>query len=226
MKPKDLKIPFADKTWHLLIKNQIFYVPAAKNNETAFIFPSWEEIFGNTHPIKMEYCSGNGDWIVEKARTNPQYNWIALEKKYERVRKIWSKGQNYDLKNLFIISGEGFEVTTHFIHKNSLSEVFINFPDPWPKRRDHKHRIIQPLFLDALASVMQDKATLHIVTDDMPFSDSIIKIVNNNPSFVNTFDAPFFKVGNEDYGSSYFRELWESQGKEIRFHQFLKKTIV
>lgn len=226
MKPKDLQLPFPYNKWKLLIKNQIFYVPSKSCAEETFIFPGWEAIFGNNHPVKLEYCSGNGTWIAKKAQKHPEYNWVALEKKYTRVRKIWAKSQNYELKNLFILAGEGLDITKRFIPRNSLSEVFINFPDPWPKRRDHKHRIIQESFLKELACVMEEKAQLTVVTDDEEYSKAIIKTVDNSSYFTMNLPSPYYKTDYLDYGSSYFEELWKSQGKEIRYHIFENKEGV
>ena len=148
MKPDNLKRPFAWDERKILIKDRIWYIPDRYIDPGTFSFPGWnhDEGFDNDNPVCIEYCSGNGAWIAEKAYANPHINWVAIEKRFPRVRKIWSKIRHMGLKNLFVICGEGDNATRRYFPSESADNIFINFPDPWPKKRHAKYRIVQKAF--------------------------------------------------------------------------------
>lgn len=102
-----------------MIHDRVWYVPERTAAPSDFVFPGWEhpDLFGNGNPVIMEYCSGNGAWIANKAIQNPHLNWVAVERKFERVRKIWSKVKNHGLANLIVICGEAHNATERFFQK-------------------------------------------------------------------------------------------------------------
>jgi len=91
MKPKKLTYPYSWQERRPLIKGGIFYVPDYYQEHDRSLFPSFETLFGNKHPVHIEYCSGNGEWVIDKALNHPELNWIAVEKKFERVSKFIRK---------------------------------------------------------------------------------------------------------------------------------------
>src|SRR3990167_10207769 len=95
---KDLKIPFEEGEGGALFLDQFLYLPKRGKME-----PQQFTFFENLQPIAIEFCSGNGHWIQERATQFPHLNWIAVEKKFERARKIWVKAKRYCLKNLFVV---------------------------------------------------------------------------------------------------------------------------
>jgi len=222
MKPEDLKSPFKWDERCVLIKDRIWYVPDYYEHYDNFTFPGWNspEVFGNSNPVKVEYCSGNGAWVAEKAAADPQSNWVAVEKRFIRTRKIGSKIHNMHLNNLFSICGEAFNVTSRYFPPASVDEVYINFPDPWPKKRHAKHRIIQQRFLDEMVRILKPKGTITFVTDDPDYSILTIQEFQQHPNFESCYPEPFFTTEFPGYGTSYFEELWREKGKIIRYHRF------
>lgn len=225
MRPEDLKSPFSWNERHVTLHDRVWYVPPHCNPEDNFVFPGWEspDFFGNSNPVKIEYCSGNGAWIAEKAAAHPEINWVAIERKFARTRKIWSKIKNLNLSNLLIICGEGYNVTNRYFPAGSVSEIFINFPDPWPKNRHAKNRIIQKPFVSLMQHTLKPQGTLTFVTDDANFSEWTIDILSQDSGFEMGYPAPYYITEHAEYGTSYFDQLWREKGKLIRYHQFRKK---
>lgn len=182
-----------------------------------------KKIFENKNKVFIEYCSGNGKWIIEKALKNPNINWIAVEKKFLRAKKIWQKMKNKNINNLLVVFGEGHTFTKFYLPKNSIFCVFINFPDPWPKRRHAKHRLVSKDFIKELEKVTVKDAKFFFVTDDMDTCDRILKTAfsQNLKSFLK---KPYFVENIEGYGTSHFEELWRSKGKKIKYLQFFKES--
>lgn len=227
MKPEDLKSPFSFDERQILIKDHVWYVPEYYDKYQNFSFPGFsdEQVFGNDQPVFLEYCSGNGSWIAAKAESNKNINYVACELKFGRVRKIWSKIKNLKLNNLFAICGEGFIVTSQYLKDESVDGIYINFPDPWPKKRHAKHRIIQQPFLNQLARILKPSGTITFVTDDIAYSDWTIEMFMQNENFSSVYEAPFYSNEFSGYGTSFFDQLWREKGRLIRYHQFRKKSL-
>lgn len=225
MKPNDLKPPFSWHQRHVLVLDHVFYVPEYYTDYAQFQFPGWSDpaIFGNAHPVHVEYCSGNGDWIAQKAAENPDVNWVAIEKQFDRVRKIWAKLKNRNLKNLLILCGEGIAATSHFLPTESVEEIYVNFPDPWPKARHEKNRLVSPPFLKQAERILKNEGGVTLVTDDVGYCEWTIKQFMHAESFLPHYPEPFFTTDLPEYGSSYFETLWRSQGKEIHYLRFNKR---
>src|SRR6476659_4717975 len=102
MKESDLKRPTTWEARKVVIADDVWHIPEYYDAYQTFIFPGWdsESLFGRDAPVMVEYCSGNGTWILEKARQHPTQNWVAVEKRFDRVRKIWAKMRKRQVQNL------------------------------------------------------------------------------------------------------------------------------
>lgn len=200
-----------------MIENGVFFVPDYYSRHQEFVFPAWSEIFGNGNRVVIEYCAGNGTWIAERAKDG-NCNWVAVEWDFERVRKIWSKMKNYGLKNVLIICGEVLTFTREYLKDDSVDQVYVNFPDPWPKEKHAKNRIFQRSFVEQLARVTRSKGTVTVATDDATYGDQIFREMRAVPEWVSYFSD--YTTEWEGYGASYFDSLWRGKGKEIRYFQF------
>lgn len=221
-KPKDFKIPFTKNTAKITLENKTLFIPP-NTDTSSFTFPAWNDtaLFGNNHPVYVEFCSGNGEWIIEKAIKNPLINWVAVEIRFDRIRKIWSKIQNNKLSNLSLIFGDARIFSKQFAQNNSISRLYVNFPDPWPKKRHAKHRVINDqLFLDASRILTADGSFI-FVTDDSDYSNIFVEHVNRF-SHLFTHKAPLTSAPPSDYGTSFFDTLFRSQGKSIHYHEMIK----
>ncbi len=226
MKPKDLKSQYTWDTRCIKLEDGVFYVPSHYPNYGSFTFPGWahSDVFGNENPVNVEYCSGNGAWIATKAMEFPNENWVAVEKRFDRVRKIWSKKKNHGLNNLFIVCGEAQTFTEHYIPKGSVKDIFINFPDPWPKKRHAKHRLMQSDFVDMMGQVIKKEGALTLVTDDPDYSIRSTDVLLQHDAFESLYPMPFYQTSLTGYGSSYFDALWRQKGRQIRYHRY-RKTV-
>lgn len=222
MKPKDLKSPYRWADRKPLLEDRVFYVPDYYDNHQEWPFPGWKTIFGNDKPVIIEYCTGNGTWLAEKAKDSSK-NWVAVEWRFERVRKIWSKMKNYGLANFFIISGEAQTFTREYLPEACVDGVYINFPDPWPKDKHAKNRLFQQSFIEQLARTVKPGGTVTVVTDDATYSEQISREMLTHPVWVSDFPAPYYTTEWEGYGTSYFDTLWREKGKAIHYFQFRHK---
>jgi tRNA (guanine-N7-)-methyltransferase len=222
MEKKALKIPCSWEERKPCLIDRVFFVPSYYDKHHLFsenLFLQ-NRMFKEDKPIILEYCSGNGEWIIQKAKAHPDIHWIAVEMRLDRVKKIYSKLQNHNLENLFIIYGEGFTFSKYYIPDNALSSVFINFPDPWPKKRHAKHRLMNEEFVEELSRTVQPLGKLFFVTDDSDSVDRVKSVVfQQKSSWHSLYDDPYYVNSWQDYGSSYFDGLWRQKGRQIHYMQ-------
>jgi tRNA (guanine-N7-)-methyltransferase len=224
MKPKDLKPRYLWRERKVYIEDSVFFIPSFYSSYEEFHFPGWEAVFQNQNPVNVECCSGNGMWIINKALESPSMNWVAVDLDFERVRKIWAKVKNNNLTNLFIVCGDANLAVKYYFPKKSVENVFINFPDPWPKNSHAKKRLMQREFVQGVMECMKEGGSFTLTTDDRTYSDRSIALLTQFQDLTSVFDQPYYTIEFPGYGSSYFEELWRSRGKEIRYHQFEKKS--
>ena len=207
---KDLTIPFRWEERRHIFLEKFLYVPKKYDSKLHGSAVDWACLFGNDLPIAMEFCSGNGQWILEKAKQHREYNWVAVEMQFCRARQIWRKLQNENLSNVYVVCCEGLEFLNYYVSPKSISQSFVNFPDPWPKRSHAKHRIIQRPFVTRLKEVLDPNGLVTLTTDSFAYRDQMLEEFAQWPS---TFQPPFFCTNG--YGKSFFADLWRGKGREI-----------
>ena len=205
MRPKDLKNPNTWQSRAPAIVDNVLFVPTYYQAHESFEMPEF-----NT-PLSIEYCSGNGEWIALLAEKNPDKTYIAVEMQFPRVRKIWSKSQNRGLKNLFIVCGAAQDFTKYYLQTPCVDHFYVNFPDPWPKKRHAKHRLIQTPFIDEMTQIASSHAKATFVTDDLPYATQMRIVMQSHPSWT-LEDEQILKEGE---GESFFDRLWRSKGRSI-----------
>lgn len=218
MKTKELQRPFFFTDRKIVFQDEVLFIPEYYSDFHTYIFPSWSQIFGNNHPVVIEYCAGNGKWIIEKAKSQPNTNWVAVEKRFDRVKKIWLNKKNHSLNNLFIICSEGNTFTTQYAPDDTIDRVYINFPDPWPKTKHAKHRIMHEAFKQQLHRILRKDGKVILTTDDRNYLDKSIALMQGSSFLLDQLieDPKFF-------GDSYFSTLWQNMGRKIYYAEFGKR---
>lgn len=219
MRPKQLQFPYSWEERRPLVHEEVLVIPRYFDRHELFDFSA---LVPAKRSLAIEYCSGNGDWVVERAQKESQYLWVAVERQFARVRKIWSKMRNQGVDNLLIVCGEALTFTKHYLQSSSVDAIYVNFPDPWPKQRHAKHRLIQRPFVDALSRVAKRQAQAVYATDDPNYASQIIAEMEGNPSWQTLLPDPFFTYEWENYGRSWFQELWERKGRKLHFIQYVR----
>ncbi|MES2344860.1 MAG: tRNA (guanosine(46)-N7)-methyltransferase TrmB [Chlamydiota bacterium] len=226
MKPKNLKCPFTWEQRKPVLQNKVLYVPEYYDKHAEWEMPAFDhhDFFGNSNEVFIEYCSGNGLWIAEQAQKNPHINWIAVEHDFERVRRVWAKINNYNLSNLIVVSGEALMFTRYYLADCSISRMYMNFPDPWPKRKHAKNRLVQRPFVEEITRILKEGAQAIFVTDDEVYMQQISSEIRAHPLWKPSYPEPFFITDWPEYGNSSFDVLWRKKGKTIHYLQFEKKS--
>ncbi len=150
----------------------------------------FEQVFGRKAPTILEIGFGMGETTAQIAQVHPENNYLGIEVHTPGVGSLLKLIVENELTNLRLVQHDAVEVLTHMIAPASLAGAHIFFPDPWPKKRHHKRRLIQPSFISLLASRLAPGAYLHSATDWQEYAEQILAVFTAEPALANT--APGF----------------------------------
>ncbi len=134
-------------------------------------------IFGRAAPRVLEIGFGNGESLLEQASANPSMDFIGIEVHEPGVGHCLLQSQAAGISNLRLIRHDAIDVMRHQIPDASLIRINLYFPDPWPKKRHHKRRILQYEFLQMLSRKIEAGGTLHIATDWENYAEQIDALI-------------------------------------------------
>ena len=141
------------------------------------------ETFEAARPLEVELGSGDGSFLALYARSHPEHNFLGVERLLGRLRKLDRKGLRFGLSNLKLIRLEASYVVEYLLPPGSVHAMHIYFPDPWPKRRHHKHRLINPRFVEAVQPALEPGGRIYLRTDDAEYHAQISEVFGLNPAF-------------------------------------------
>ena len=141
--------------------------------------------FGNDHPVILEIGFGNGEATWRMARDHPEQNFLGVEVHRPGIGHLLLALQREGLDNVRVACVDAVEWLRYRMEPASLDGVRIYFPDPWPKKRHHKRRMIQPEFIELLASRMKAGAILHLATDWAPYAEHMLEVMRESRGFEN-----------------------------------------
>jgi tRNA (guanine-N7-)-methyltransferase len=143
-------------------------------------------LFGRDAPKILEIGFGMGETTAAIAQAHAENDYLGIEVHTPGVGALLRRIAKLGLSNVHLIQHDAVEVLQHMIAPTTLDGVHIFFPDPWPKKRHHKRRLIQAPFLALLASRMKAGATLHLATDWEDYALEMLEVLRAEPALKNT----------------------------------------
>jgi tRNA (guanine-N7-)-methyltransferase len=175
------------------------------------------DVFGRKAPLVLEIGSGMGETTAAIAQARPDVDFIAVEVHGPGVGSLLNRIDASKLSNLKVIRHDAIEVLEKMIPDAALSAIHLFFPDPWPKKRHHKRRLVQPEFAALAARKLAPGATLHAATDWPDYADHMNSVLSGEPA-LRRADAGFaarpatkFEARGQRLGHS-IRELYFRRG--------------
>lgn len=151
-------------------------------------FAGW---FGRQAPMLLEIGSGMGETTAQLAAAQPELNYLAVEVYQPGLGQLLLRIENLGLTNLRLLRGDAIDVLAEHIEPDSLAGVRVFFPDPWPKKRHHKRRLVQPEVVALVASRLAPGAVLHLATDWAAYAEHMRAVCAGEPLLRNAFpDEP------------------------------------
>jgi tRNA (guanine-N7-)-methyltransferase len=146
-------------------------------------------VFGRIAPVVVEVGSGMGETTARIAAENPDTDYLAIEVHAPGVGSLLRHVAEEGLTNVRIVQHDAVEVLRDMIPEGSLAAIHVFFPDPWPKKRHHKRRLVQPGFAALAASRLARGGRLHVATDWQEYAEQVLAVLSGVPGLRNTAEA-------------------------------------
>lgn len=149
------------------------------------------QLFGRSAPVTLEIGFGNGEALVALAAAHPGEDFLGIEVHRPGVGHLMLRAEALGLRNLRVACRDAVEVLEHCVPDASLDSVLLYFPDPWPKKRHHKRRIVQPPFVDLVTRKLRCGGRLRLATDWQNYADQMLAVTTACESLVNEAGAGY-----------------------------------
>lgn len=203
-----------------LITSPVF-VPEAKLTKAG----SFAALFGNDNPLVLEIGCGIGDFIIQIAKRHPEQNFIAIDIFNQGCRQTCSRIESSGLENIRMMRIEARYLMHHYLGKDSLQMIYINCPDPWPKKSHRKRRLLNQDFLNLVLYCLEPEGTLNFTTDFADYGETSGELLTAEPRLNNRHQTPYtHELG--DYPISKYMRRFLELGQPIYFCSYTKKTGV
>jgi len=173
---------------------------------------NWRELFGNDHPVEMEIGMGKGTFLVEQAKARPEVNFFGIEYARWFWRYASDRLRRAGCTNARTVRAEAGFFLAEFVPDASLAVLHIYFPDPWPKKRHHKRRLIQPPFMLEILRVLVQGGRLQVVTDHQDYFEQMQQVVGASEIKVVDYNRPG-SAGDGEFVGSNFERKYKREGR-------------
>ncbi len=181
----------------------------------------WERIFQNTSPVEVEIGFGKCKFLIDIATHYPSINFVGIELSRKYYRKGIKKIQRVQLTNIKLIWGEAFHIFKRYVPDTSITNIYINFSDPWPKKRHAKRRLLRPELMTLVAQKLAPAGCIEIATDVESYmnetnvflqADDIYEMIyyttnkhqnTNQRLYFSEYEMMFLKEGKTIYYTKY-----------------------
>lgn len=174
---------------------------------------NWRELFGNDHPVEVEIGMGKGTFLTGQAAAHPERNFLGIEWASWYWRYASDRLRRHECLNARAVRAEASFFLDEYVSSESVNVLHIYFPDPWPKARHHKRRLIQEKFMPKVERILQVGGRLQVVTDHLDYWNQIEKVVRaSNLKIVEYIRADSARDG-EFVGTNFERKFIEEGRK-------------
>jgi tRNA (guanine-N7-)-methyltransferase len=136
---------------------------------------NWTELYGNDHPVELEIGMGKGTFLTEQAKARPEVNFFGIEWANFYWKYASDRLRRHKCDNARTVRAEALFFLREHVADASLSVLHVYFPDPWPKSRHHKRRLVQPPFIDQARRTLKPGGRLQVVTDHQDYWEQNIE---------------------------------------------------
>ena len=169
--------------------------------------------------VVLEFGFGRGELLLDLAEAEPARAFVGVEISRKRVEKVAKRAEKRGLANVWLLHAPAEYALERVLPPGCVEECWINCPDPWPKKRHWRRRLIQPLLLERLAAALAPGALLHIATDHVGYRDWIADVMAGQSAFVSLHAAPWSESRPARRETAYEAE-WRAEGRTLSYFDY------
>ena len=174
----------------------------------------WREVFGNDHPIHAEFGGGKGKFIIEMAMKYPEVNFIMVDAVTEVVLKAAQRAERHHLPNLKIVMLD-LRFAENYFAEQELDRIYLNFSDPWPKKRHYKRRLTHREFLEIYKRILKTDGWIHFKTDNRGLFEFSLNEFAETDMIMRNITLDLHALGCEDNVMTEYESKFSSMGHPI-----------
>ena len=189
--------------------------------------PDWPAEFKNNHPIKMEIGFGVGNFLIKMAVREPHSNFVGMDFYFPKkeIRKLMTRIKNLQLQNIRVVYGDVRNKIPLLFRDAELDAVYMNFPDPWPKKRHKKRRLINPGFVNLVAQKLAPEGRISLATDSPSYAGEILEYFNAEPLFQNRDRESGFLQDRGGLPKSSYEKGFINSGDKVYYLEYFRRTL-
>jgi len=166
---------------------------------------------------------GRGEFLIDLARKEPERAFIGIEYSYKRSLKMARRLARFDIANVRLVEGAAERAVAALLPEACITTAWINFPDPWPKARHARRRLVQPAFIHLLATRLVPGGALHLATDDPDYARQFDEVLAAEPMLANEFAPDAWRHAFDGRIRTAYELEWMAQGRS--FHYFSYQRV-
>lgn len=173
------------------------------------------EAFGREAPVVLEIGFGNGEHLLARAAAEPARDFVGVEVHRPGVGRVLNRAQAAGIGNLRVACHDAVEVLRDWLLARALAEIVVYFPDPWPKKRHHKRRLVQPAFAQLAASRLAPGGLLKLATDWADYARHMREVLDAEPALQNAAGAAGYVPRPDERPPTRFELRGQRLGHEV-----------
>ena len=183
----------------------------------------WPALFGSDRPLALEIGCGIGDFIVKTAADHPDRNFIAIDFYNKGCLKTCSRLDRHGITNVRVVRNEARQFIIGHVPKGSLAAVYINCPDPWPKKRHRKRRLVNRHFMEFIRDYLAPGGDFYFATDFDDYGTDVAQMLPGVEGFENRLAPDLYRHELPGYHLSKYMLKFMAEGKRIYFVHYRKR---
>ncbi len=195
-----------------------FFIPQGTLPES----DGWGTVFGEDRPLALEIGCGIGDFIAKTASDNPGTNFIAIDYYNKGCDSTCRRLERAGVSNVRVVRIEARQFILERLEKGSLSSIYINCPDPWPKQRHRKRRLVNNEFVEFIRDYLSPGGKIYFATDFDDYGIDVAKLMSGIAGFENLLAPDLYRHELEGYHLSKYMLKFMAEGKTIYFVNYKK----
>ena len=185
----------------------------------------WRKVFGNDNPLALEIGCGVGDFLAKTAVDHSDRNFIAIDFYNKGCYKTCRRIDKTGLRNVRVLREEACQFVTERLSPGTLQAVYINCPDPWPKKRHRKRRLVNRQFMLFLQDYLVPGGDFFFATDFVDYGLDVAGLMQGIDTFENCLAPDLYRHEMSGYHLSKYMLKFMAEGKKIYFIHYRKKTV-
>ena len=186
---------------------------------------NWQDEFRNSQPIKLEVGFGMGDFLVEMAIRDPNSNFVGVDFSQNGIQKLLIRVNNLNLNNIRVIYGDVRKKIPLLFHDGELDTVYINFPDPWPRKRHFKRRLVKPELVKLMSRKLEPEGHIYLATDSEPYALEMLEYFNAEPLLQNKSPESGIIINRDHLPKTKYEKSFIYAGDKIHYLEYSRLPL-